>query len=144
MAIPSRRSRTDPTRGAPPEPSCARAAGAANQTQILGDLYRLDPLTLRWTLLGAETVLGSPPPARYGHGLAAVNGSAAAAGGGVYVFGGANSSGGVAEGGKWGGRVWRGVGRWEWARSGLIALPSPVDTLQSWCEVGVSRTGAKP
>jgi hypothetical protein len=65
---------------------CALAAGAANQTQILRDLYRLDPLTLRWTLLGADAVLGSPPAARYSHGLAAVAES-------VYVFGGFQASG---------------------------------------------------
>jgi hypothetical protein len=86
LAVPPR---WTPRAATAPESPCALAAGAANQTQILGDFYRLDPLTLRWTLLGA----GSPPPARYGHGLASVAGA-------VYVFGGFKAS-GEAERARW-------------------------------------------
>jgi hypothetical protein len=79
-------SRATPVVIAVPEPTHARVAGAANQTQILGDFYRLDVLTLRWTLLSAGVVQGSPPAARYSHGLAAVFDK-------VYVFGGFQASG---------------------------------------------------
>lgn len=46
----------------------------------LNDLYRLDPSTLTWTEL-TQTVQGTPPKPRGGHGFTALNGR-------LYVFGG--------------------------------------------------------
>ncbi len=66
--------------------------GTTNQSQFLGDLFHLNALSLRWTSLGAGLVKGQPPSARYGHGMATIQGS-------VYIFGGLGASGeAVAEG----------------------------------------------
>ncbi len=61
-------------------------AGAANQSQFLGDLFHLDALSLHWTSLSAGLTKGSPPTARYGHGMATIHGS-------IYIFGGLGASG---------------------------------------------------